>query len=135
MLLIKHKVNNEEIINKELLCGKFIHKSFFERIIKYPQIEATKEGIYCYDNNGNDLLYPFHKKELTILNYQKAFPSIEPIPIEDIYLTSKIIKRLSSIISPLMYCKLEFRGKDKAIMVKFQELDTTILVMPSESWG
>ena len=48
-ILIKHKVLDSDIIDKENLIGKMIHKDVFAKIIKYNTIQATNEGILCID--------------------------------------------------------------------------------------
>ncbi len=129
-ILIKHKVLDSDIIDKENLIGKMIHKDIFAKIIKYNRIQATKDGILCFDKDNNTVLFPYDNRGLTPFRYYTAVPSNELQPITFLSLDTKILKRLSDILKPFPIWKFEFRGTDKAVIIKIKEFDTIILVMP-----
>ena len=130
-ILIKHKVTDNDIIDKENLIDKMIHKDIFAKIVKYNRIQATKEGILCFDKDNNTVLFPYDNRGLTPFRYYTAVPNNELQPITYISFSTKILKRLSEILRPFPIWKFEFRGSDKAVVVKIKEFDTIILVMPS----
>lgn len=130
-ILIKHKVTDNDIIDKENLIDKMIHKDIFAKIVKYNRIQATKEGVLCFDKDNNSVLFPYDNRGLKPFRFYTAVPSNELQPITYISFNTKIIKRLSEILKPFPIWKFEFRGSDKAVVVKIKEFDTIILVMPS----
>jgi hypothetical protein len=129
-IMIKHKILDSDIIDKKNLIGKMIHKDIFAKIIKYKTIQATDEGVLCFDKDDNSVLYPYDNRKLTPLRYYTAVPNNELQPITYLSFDTKILKRLSDILKPFPIWKFEFRGSDKVITIKIKEFDTIILVMP-----
>lgn len=93
-ILIKHKVLDTDIIDKENLIGKMIHKDIFAKIIKYNRIQATNDGILCFDKDNNTVLFPYDNRGLKPFRYYTAVPNNELQPITFLSLDTKIFKKV-----------------------------------------
>jgi hypothetical protein len=90
-VLIKQSIDYLNIINKECLNGKAIHKDLFKDLCKLTTAEATETAIYA-----KDMVFPY--KEVKTPDFERIMPK-EQINLNKIKLNPNYI----DIISKCLY--------------------------------
>jgi hypothetical protein len=114
-ILVKQSLDYYNIINKDCLNGKIIHKDYFQRLCQCEQTEAIETGIRGLDKEGNIYRYYPFETNITPSKFieNTAEFTFETKELDSITIVPKYIDIASKILykeNNESYLTLEFKG-------------------------
>jgi hypothetical protein len=117
-VLIKQSLDDYcQVVHKELLEGKCLHRDSFKNIREFDIVEATEDGVDCsnYDN-GKKAVFAYSNQVSP--NFEAVLSQIPDAPVPFIGLNPKNVEIVSKCL---------IRNRDGAMRLTFQGLDRPII--------
>lgn len=131
---IRQTLDFQSVLNKEELEGKLLHRDSFKACMSFEIAEATPDGVYCKNTNGQSAFFNYFNPEgETIPDIEKAMRNRKGLTsLSFIGINPEMFSKLSkAIYNPNNNLRIQFTGIDSAILIDAVGIeDQEAILMP-----